>query len=530
MTDSPKIYAFDFETTPFKFERVPEPFACGLFDGQEYKYIWGEPEIVIDWLLARMEEAPEGSIFYAHNGGKFDFHFFKEHFRGEAKIIAARIAKARIGHIEVRDSYSMIPVPLSAYDKTEIEYWKMDSENREDYKEEILEYLENDCRILWELVTEFINEFGMSLTMAGAAIKQLKNFHEFQRIKSEKTDKFFRKYYYGGRVQCLKSGVLRGSWKLYDVNSMYPYVMSNYDHPVSESFNVYTGANAIRILERCDFAVITAIQDNCLPCLKERRFEGLDFTKPRGEFAATGHEIRAGLETGRLRILSVKHAIKATQHIRFDDFITHFWEARKKAKKTGDRLRDLFYKLVMNSAYGKFAQNPENFKDWIMVDDELLELPWFPEHQFDNGLIIYSRPTTKPHSIFRYNIMTAASITGAARAQLMRGLHNAVNPIYCDTDSVVCEALNEKLDEKELGAWKLEATGDCMAIAGKKLYALFDGGRAVKTACKGVNLLASEIMDVARGAEIVHENQAPTFSVKGDPRFIKRRVRKTANV
>jgi len=181
----------------------------------------------------------------------------------------------------------------------------------------------------------------------------------------------------------------------------------------------------------------------------------------------------------------------------------------------------------MNSAYGKFAQNPDGFKDWCIVDNEALPMPWLPEHEFDNGWIIYSRPTTKPHSIFRYNVMTAASITGAARAMLLRGLHGAVNPIYCDTDSIICESLDGDLDEYRLGAWKQEACGDRVAIAGKKLYAVTNKGELVKHACKGVRITPSQIFDVAEGSEVLYENMAPTFSLTKKTKFIKRRVRAT---
>jgi hypothetical protein len=36
------------------------------------------------------------------------------------------------------------------------------------------------------------------------------------------------------------------------------------------------------------------------------------------------------------------------------------------------------------------------------------------------------------------------------------------------------------LDETELGAWKVEALGDLAAIAGKKLYAVFEGDKGSK--------------------------------------------------
>ena len=73
------------------------------------------------------------------------------------------------------------------------------------------------------------------------------------------------------------------------------------------------------------------------------------------------------------------------------------------------------------------------------------------------------------------DVAIAASITSAARAVLMRALHHAVRPIYCDTDSIICESMGEGADiGSELGQWKLEHEGIYkIAVAAKKVYAFW---------------------------------------------------------
>jgi hypothetical protein len=521
------IYTFDFETDPFLIGRIPEPFACGVYGQDYYQECWADdPQDVIMWILDQLDKMPKGSIAYAHNGGKFDFHFFKEHFDlGDLKIINARIAKLKVRGIELRDSFLMIPVPLSAHKKDDIEYWKLERDVRDQYREEILSYMKADCVYLHELVTGFIDEFGISLTMASAAMREMSKFYDVDKIPSEQTDKQFRQYYYGGRVQCFEKGILHGNFKVYDVNSMYPSVMRNYQHPISSNIIVYHPRHYDAALEHCDFIMVEGWNDNALPSRAENY--SLDFTREFGVFHVTGHELRAALKLGRFRIHKIHEVYKSEQSTNFAEFIDHFFELRQQAKSRGDKLHDLFYKLIMNSSYGKYAQNPDNFKDWCIVDDEILGDGWLPEVEFDNGLIIYSRPTVKPLYLFRYNVMTAASITGAARAELLLGLSNAVRPVYCDTDSVICESLNADLDDRELGKWALEASGNRLAVAGKKMYCLWDNEVAVKTASKGVRLSAEEITSVARGDEIQYRNDAPTFSLTKDTRFIERRVRMT---
>lgn len=527
MTNRP-VYTFDFETDPFLYGRIPEVFCGGLYGPDDfYSYNWSsDPQDVILWLIDQLERLPKGAIVFAHNGGKFDFHFLKEHFDlGDLKIINARIAKLMVAGVELRDSFLMIPVPLSAHNKDEIEYWKMEREVREQYKDEILSYLRADCVYLHELVTGFIEEFGLSLTMASAAMREMSKFYDVDKIPSEQVDEQFRRFYFGGRVQCFEKGLLHGNFKVYDVNSMYPSVMRNYQHPISANIITYQARHFEQGLQHCDFAVVEGRNKGALPWRQENG--ALTFEREYGTFFTTGHELRAALELGLFEIKSIHEMYKSEASTSFDEFIDHFYNLRQQAKARGDRLKDLFYKLVMNGSYGKYAQNPENFKDWCIVDDEILGDGWLPEVEFDNGLIIYSRPTQKPLYLFRYNVLTAASITGAARAELLRGIASAERPVYCDTDSVICESLDRTLDDKELGAWALEATGQKLAIAGKKMYCLLNDGKPVKTASKGVRLEPSDIVDVASGQEFLYQNMAPTFSLTKDTRFIERRVRIT---
>src|SRR5690606_18866270 len=338
-----------------------------------------------------------------------------------------------------------------------------------------------------------------------------------------------------------KKGILPGKWKVYDVNSMYPYVMKTFEHPVSAEMVSYTGKHAWTALEICDFAKITATSRGALPW--REKSGSLSFPHATKTFFATGHEIRAALELGLLDIHAVDIAYRAVQHEKFDTFVDKFYNARLMAKKVGDEMRVLFYKLILNSAYGKLAQDPRDFRDWKIEQDVCGGEGWIEEHTFPNGWIIYSRPTTRPHFTQRWNIAGAASITGAARSVLLRGIHAAVNPIYCDTDSLICEDLPLNKSATELGAWKLEGVGDFAAIAGKKMYALLDGEKEVKFASKGIRATPHEIVRLAKGEEITYKIDAPAFRLgrgpyqevrtKGgkragkDARFIERKARMT---
>ena len=106
----------------------------------------------------------------------------------------------------------------------------------------------------------------------------------------------------------------------------------------------------------------------------------------------------------------------------------------------------------------------------------------------------------------------------------MRSLANATRPVYCDTDSIICESLDMPLHDSELGKWKLEAEGDQIAIAGKKLYALKQGRKYVKSAAKGARLSGPEIFDICRGKTIHWHNDAPSFSLAKGVSFVDRKI------
>lgn len=508
-----RLATADTETDPFAKERKVKPFTAGFFNGKRFKYFWGKD--CIKQFVDHLRGLKEPHLIYIHNGGKFDLQFMIQHIENPF-IINGRIVKCNIGIHQIRDSYAAVPVPLKGYEKKEIDYTKLEKNVREQNKDEIIAYMKSDCIYLYEMMFAFQQEFGDALTIGQAAMRELKKVTKFETL-GENMDTFLRQYYYGGRNQCFKAGIIKGDFKIFDVNSMYPFVMKNFKHPVSRSYNVNN-----KITSKTNFALIIAKNYGALP---QRTPAGLDFTKEFGEFYATIHEIEAGLETGTLEINRVKHAIEFNECISFDQFIDHFYGSRLQAKANGDKLRDIFYKLVQNSCYGKFAQNPMNFFDYMITKDVIPPEGWQLDEVFEETTL-WKRPSNGPK--FFNNVATAASITGAARAVLLRGLAAATNPVYCDTDSIICEALNAPQSSTELGAWKLEASADTLAIAGKKLYAAFANDEVVKRASKGGNVSGKQMIDICRGGTIELTNLAPTFNF-GKQTFIKRRFTRTAN-
>lgn len=532
------IATLDFETDPFKYGRAVRPFCWDFFDGSTHTTYWGDD--CLSKLSAFLKDLRESHIIYAHNGGNFDFMFMLREVAGKMLLINNRIVKAQLGKHQIRDSFAILPVPLRDYAKEDIDYKKLERKVREDNRDEIIRYLKLDTFYLHELVSKYRAHFGDAVTMAGAALKKLQEFHSFERM-SKATDTYFRRFYFGGRVECFQRGLVRADVKVFDVNSMYPAVMRSMFHPVAEG-----GFSTNKIGQHTCFVTVEGESGGAFAVRKTTG--GIEFPRGPGIFNTTIHEFEAALETQTFKLKKVHAAWNFMKRICFDEFIDYFYDARMKAKNAGDKAHTLFWKLVMNSAYGKFAQDPRKFCDYQIraldapapeplcecfsiggESDECTCNGWsFSLSNEEEGWRVWKKPSPEFSHTF-YNVATAASITGAARSILLRAIAGATEPIYCDTDSLICGSLGSgsRIGEKELGAWKLETTGDMIAVCGKKTYAIFDHGKCVKMASKGARLSAREIMAIARGRTVTYSQNAPRFKLDGRQVPIQRRIRAT---
>lgn len=523
-----KIAVIDFETDPFLYGRIPKPFAAGFFDGEIYREFWGDK--CAEYLVSFISTLEEKYIIYAHNGGKFDFFFLLPWLNDPLKIINGRITKAGFcGIHELRDSYSIIPVPLKAYQKDEIDYSCFEKDKRNKYKADILHYLAKDCEYLFELVKAFNDRFGPKLTIGGTAISKLREIHPFP-AGSESHDSKFRPFYFGGRVQCFEGGIINGNFKIFDVNSMYPDRMKNAIHPIGRGYACpvnpkLTGDGKLKGFgNRPYFAEIIATNRGAFPT---REKAGLSFEVSEGRFFTTSHEIEIALKYKLADIKQVVCAFVPQQLISFGDYVDIYSAEKVAAKKSGDKVSEIFAKLLLNSAYGKFAQNPDNYFDYRIIGDigelsreEFAEWDLFEIH---GDYQIWRKPS-KAKSYF--DVATAASITGASRAKLLEGLANSTRPLYCDTDSIICEEFHGETDDSKLGAWKCEGEADTVAIAGKKLYAAFAGGDCIKMASKGARLFPKDILALCQGEVINWTNDAPSFNLSRETNFVARKITK----
>lgn len=571
------IAILDFETDPFDDAKEVKirPFLAVLYSHKfDTIVIWEEePERFYDKLLQALSRLPGRFTIYAHNGGRFDYLFMVHRLRGAVNFKGRGIMSARIGEHEIRDSFHIIPERLANWQKDAFDYQKLKQENRDASKEEIIQYCIHDCKYLLDIVSKFIDGFGMKLTIGQAAMHELRKEYDVPKF-SEGWDNIIRQWFFGGRVECLRGrGEFVGPYKYYDVNSLYPYVMSAFQHPIGD----FPGSYSLRYGPPNEHTVFINLTCRNRGGLIGRNVDGETTARiPSGEFFTTIWEHDVALRFGLISEIKYGYCVDCTARSNFSRFVIPLYENRLATKSELDRMKkaglegsaafmdmkkdDIFYKLLLNNAYGKFAINPRRFCENYLTDPDQEPPPeWFksidkiqPEekrNEFRQPVFESHRYWIwqKPNPGFRFNnVGVAASVTGAARAVLLEALQLATDPIYCDTDSIICRDLaGVPISKTALGSWDLEDTFTRVIVNGKKLYTtwhetpkrrtadqLADGLKSEYTVkSKGTSRITWEEMDCLRhGAQFLFRNRAPTLDRYGRQYYVKRTIRATAEI
>jgi hypothetical protein len=547
--NSHRIVAIDCETDPFLYDRIPKPFIWGSYDGERFETFDNVPALLHRWRH-------ENCYLYAHNGGKFDFMFMLSYLEEtRAQIIGSRLVEMRLGRAVLRDSFALMPEALASYAKTTIDYWKLEQAHRHEWMDEIRRYLFDDCRYLRDLVCGFFHachavgdgknrRYGS--TVAGNALTVSRKMGLDPGRTSHRFDAVFRPFYFGGRTECRVSAGVYSAINVYDIKSAYPYAMSH-DMPTGSEYTVSDSIDGLST-EQVQRAFIdcTCFSDGAFPLLDGA---GLSFRPVLARFMVTGWEYVAATRHDMARNCRVNRVIRFPQTINFTDYVKYWFDEKQAADARGDKLQRLIAKRMMNSLYGKFAQNPVHYRDYRIVDGGTPvdhKNGWQLDCEFE-GKELHARPTLwrirarNPDDWesfpIHYNVATAASITGFCRAMVLDAIAavGSANVVYCDTDSIFCRNVPAAVQLRQdggLGAWEWEGYAEIVALAGKKLYALrYTNGPNTgkeKLATKGAKLTYEEIVRVARGETVVWRNQAPTFSIGSATKFVVRNIRATA--
>lgn len=519
----------DAETDPFRFKRNVKAFLWGFYDGQTFRSFDDTAKFVRFLRKQNM-------IVYAHNGGKFDWHHIAQYLDpGRVSVINGRLAEVRIGKAVLRDSMNLLPGSLDSITgaKTKVDYRKFEANRRAGHMGEIREYLSNDCVILYDALARFFAEYGRPLTVASATFRVARKMGwELPKYGPAHFEQF-QPFYHGGRCQALTPGTHKGPLYFIDINSAYAYAMTHkqWHGPASARSSM-----PARYYERGLFH-IQAESFGAFP-VKDRT-GATEFPHGPGEFFVTGRELAAALDLRLCRNVKIVRCYQHTQWINFGEYVLHFQALRKAAKASGDHIGDILAKLFGNGLYGKFGSNPNRYKEWVLTRIGC-DLPREFRNQGytrDGGhpeFDLHSRPLQDYQKNF-YDVTLAAQITGHVRTIMMRALAQVRDPMYCDTDSIICRDTGKLPLGDKLGQWKMEGIGTEVTIAGKKIYAFKHSkdSPAVKmrgkhkTATKGARLDVKQIRALANGERVVYRQPAQSYGLHGI-RNIERTLTATA--
>ncbi len=532
----------------------------GVYFGETDEYFeFRTVDALRQWFI-QLEQTRGPVLFYAHNGGKFDYHYLRDDINSDEPllIINGRLSKFKIGAHEFRDSLNIFPnTRLKDFGiKSDIDYRKMEASVRELHLPEISAYLKQDCVGLWEVIARYRQDYGQQLTQAGASMKIWSRMSGIEPPRQTKKQyEYFKPFYYGGRVQCFEMGNATKDFEVYDINSAYPFAMCR-RHPLSATAKLSDELPKRETdIGPCLIRLTCVSRSGALPL----RIEGdLYFPcdeRTRREYFITGWEFLAAIECESLRDINIIDVHSFSETVDFSEYIHHFFAQREECRKRGDVAGRTFGKYFMNSLYGKFGANCENYAEHLIASSDS-EANWREQgYQVykpwgDRNLMVRNPSEDELDDIqgkWRYyNIATAASVTGFVRAYLFRAINKASGVIYCDTDSIAARRCDNLQCGMDLGAWKFELSCDSYSIAGKKLYAFHEAGKPQeycpdseenknwKIASKGVNFAALKngpelIARIAGGGSVNYRPEVPTYTITREaPTFINRTLKNTA--
>lgn len=376
-----------------------------------------------------------------------------------------------------KDSYKKLPFKASKIAKDfNLETQKLEIDYNE-YREighiltkKEIEYLKNDCLIIAQALKIQYEKGLKKLTIGADALFEYKTImgkKEFERlfpILDLETDADIRKSYKGGYTYCnpkFKNKML-GKGLVYDVNSLYPYVMTAFAMPYGapipfdgeysqdDDYNLYIQ----------HLVVSFKLKENHIPTIQNKNgFKGMP-----GKYLESAWDLELHLTNIDLKLMYEHYDIIEIAFIdgwkfrskigMFDEYIFKWYAVKENSTGAIKQLA----KLLLNNLYGKFATNP----------NVTGKIPYLDEH----GVVKYKDDELE----FREPVYTAVGcfITAWARNVIITASQDNYDRfVYCDTDSLHLVDTNYpdiEIHQTKLGAFKLEYEFIQAKYIGAKAY------------------------------------------------------------
>ena len=462
------------------------------------------------------EHANRDHIWWAHNGGEYDYVYLFDSAKAEAarreavvspvmrasSMIGFRVTK---GHhrTDLRDSYALLPASLRslaeqlAPDLPKLDIGLADGVTFDPADPVHRAYAERDVRALLAVLLRFrtilSERFGGTLPSWSAASTALRAWQQTlpegvsYRPGHANADSLARAGYYGGMVH-LGSVAKHRDVATVDVNSMYPSVMRDGGVPAG-------WARPVRSFDplRPGFYIVHAdVPADCPFTFIPYRDPAGALAWPTGRFdtVISSIEARAAMARG-IGIEVVRGVVWERLDFPFGEYVD-----RIEALRSEGGALAVVGKLLGNGLYGKFGAKPTH-DEWTISADPPGPGWWpaspDPEDRSLDGLWTRAGvPIRAPYLLPHW----AAWITAGARLRLLAYAEaiGAADVIYTDTDSLTAprEAIEAASAAGRLpvgrrfGEVKIEATWHAYQVVSAKVYhGVTTTGRRVRKA-KGI--------------------------------------------
>ena len=397
-------------------------------------------------------------------------------------------------------------IPLHVYESIKLGYknklWS--------FKTESIKYCKLDCQSLHEVLTKFneliFNEFSINshklLTLPALAMRIYKTHYmpadTIYKILGE-VEQNIRSSYTGGAVDVYIPhnrisaffGGIKAMFKTlyyYDVNSLYPTVMSKFDMPVGKPV-AFEGD--IRKVDPSAYGVffckITS-PDNLLHPIIQRRIKGKGTVAGLGTWESYISSLEMDNAVKYGYTFEIIKGYEFEKSNIFKNFVNKLFELRQQYEK--GHPMNLIAKLLMNSLYGKFGMKTQsttveifnlNSEAGKLALKSLLDVAGSSIQdfiEFDSNKYLFVRDAIadvfndEPYHGSDVNIAIASTITAGARVFMSIFKNNLnFNLYYSDTDSAVTDRpLPAELVGPALGQMKLEYTIKKAVFLAPKVY------------------------------------------------------------
>jgi hypothetical protein len=316
----------------------------------------------------------------------------------------------------------------------------------------LVSYNRVDCAILWKAIKQFEEEVlilggQLQQTIASTGMNLFRRAYLKRDIcTSEKVNKIAEESYFASRVEVISR--VGTDVKMFDINSSFPYSMT---------FPQPAGLSAISTRlpdddsDSCIYIadVTVSVPDMHLPPIPYRQGGRVFFPVGRWRCWLTSVDVGLALKQG-CKVLKVHEVYHFDP---FEDIRGYASDIYAKRAAADTEFRKLVLKYLLNSLYGKFAEN--QWKQEMLINPSAEELDREKLQMLQPGVWLRDKQSLIAHR----HVPISTHITSLSRRLLyqyaMMCYEQGKPSLYFDTDSLV-SAADLPTDDKKLGALKLE--------------------------------------------------------------------------